>query len=136
MAISEAEDPQLYIAALTVWREARGEPFQGKQGVAQVIYNRMTDTARRWPRTAIDVCKQHLQFSCWNSSDPNCTKYPEELDVSWQDSCKATMEIFAMQAADVTNGANCYYERHIPAPAWATPEKQTVEIGNHIFFRL
>lgn len=136
MKISEAQDPELYTAALTVWREARGEPYEGKQGVAQVIYNRMTDAQRRWPRTAIEVCKQRLQFSCWNPNDPNSHKFPLESDAAWKDSCTAVTQVFQMEIPDVTKGANCYYERHIPPPFWAEPEKRTVEIGNHIFFRL
>ncbi len=136
MELSEAQNPELYTAALTVWREARGEPYEGKQGVAQVIYNRMTDPQRRWPRTAIAVCKERLQFSCWNANDPNCNKYPEAADASWEDSCNAVSDVFDKRIVDVTHGANCYYERHISPPHWATPNEQTVEIGNHIFFKL
>ena len=136
MPISETENPELYTAALTVWREARGEPYEGKQGVAQVIYNRMIDGDRRWPRTASRVCKQPLQFSCWNENDPNSHKYPQERDPSWDDARAAVTDIFETRVTDVTHGANCYYERHISAPSWAAPEKRTVAIGNHIFFRL
>lgn len=136
MLFSETDDPDLYTAALTVWREARGECYEGKHGVAQVIYNRMTDPQRRWPRTANDVCKEPLQFSCWNSNDPNHDKYPNNGDTSWNDSCNAVNDVFGKRVADVTDGANCYYERHILPPYWATPEKRTIEIGNHIFFRL
>ncbi|MFA6359050.1 MAG: cell wall hydrolase [Candidatus Omnitrophota bacterium] len=51
--------------ALTVYAEARGEPWEGKLAVGFIIVNR----SRLWKKSIKDVCYQKNQFSCYNSND-------------------------------------------------------------------
>ena len=62
-------------AILTIYGEARGEPFDGKCGVAVVIANR----AEKWGKRVKDICLQKNQFSCYLSNDPN---YPKLLKIA------------------------------------------------------
>ena len=50
--------------AVTIWGEARGEPIEGKIGVAMVMRNRLI-AQYRGARTDVDVCTAHAQFSAW-----------------------------------------------------------------------
>jgi len=125
------------ITALTVWREAEGEPWLGKVGVAWVIRNRSLDAKKRWPRQAAAVCCQKFQFSCWNPGDPRSRAFPDEGSKPWLDSQRAVDAVFADVEPDPTGGAN-HYEA-LPEgkePVWAAKEKRTVRIGAHEFYKL
>jgi spore germination cell wall hydrolase CwlJ-like protein len=61
------------IMALTIWREAGGEPYEGKQAVGSVILERVDH--RDWDgRTIHEVCLWPYQFSCFLPDDPNRKK--------------------------------------------------------------
>jgi hypothetical protein len=56
----------LFMTAIAVWREARGEPIEGKKAVAAVIRNRA-----RLRNEALDaIVLQPYQFSSFNANDP------------------------------------------------------------------
>lgn len=120
------------IVAITIWREARGEPWDAQRAVAWVIYNRMRD--KRWPDDPVGVCHQRLQFSCWNSNDPNFYKWPAAADPSWLSCCKAWQE----SGGDPTSGANHYHSFSDTGdfPAWADASKITAKIGSFTFYKL
>ncbi len=130
----------VYVAAYTIWGEARGESSEGRAAVAWVIRNRLED--KRWPNNAVDVCLQPRQFSCWNPSDKNVAKL---ATVGWED--KRLKEAFAIAAitlltdltADASSGANHYlhyrWAQERP-PRWYRESKVTDKIGRHIFLQL
>lgn len=122
------------IAAITIFREARGESFDAQRGVAWVIFNRTRDAKMRWPRDPVGVCQQRFQFSCWNSTDPNYYMYPTSSEESFLSCCKAWEE----SGDDLTNGANHYHSFKDPAdfPKWADASKVTAKIGAFTFYRL
>lgn len=122
-------------AALTAWREARGEGEEGMRAVLWVIRNRMKDPAKRWPQTVPGVCFQKAQFSCHMVSDPNASLWPR-LDKSWDLARNLTGEVLEEGGDDPTKGANHYYATSITAPVWADEAKATVTIGSHRFYRL
>ena len=62
-------DAEILTLARTLYGEARGEPREGIEAVANVILNRVL--SNRYPNTIAKVCLQRLQFSCWNDNDPN-----------------------------------------------------------------
>lgn len=62
-------DAEILTLARTLYGEARGEPREGIEAVANVILNRVLSD--RYPNTIAKVCLQRLQFSCWNDNDPN-----------------------------------------------------------------
>lgn len=124
------------IPAITIWREARGEPFTGKVAVAHVLRNRASDPRRRWRNTTGAVCTQRWQFSCWNPQDPNALKWPKANSTAWLDSCAAWESSLGMP--DPTGGANHYHSIRDPTkyPSWAKARKRTTKIGAFTFYRL
>ncbi len=126
----------LFLAALCIWREARGESREAKVGVAQVIFARVADP--RWPNTPGEVVLQKLQFSSFNKTDPNSWKFPTPADSAWLESCdvvQATRPILGLPEAK--EWANHYHS--LPEgqePSWADPTKLTATIGAFRFYRL
>jgi spore germination cell wall hydrolase CwlJ-like protein len=143
----EAEEPkindQVDIMARTMWGEARNEGYKGMQAVANVIMNRVA--SKRWPDTPKAVALQRLQFSAWNSNDPNRALMEK---VTTQDSrFKMAVDIaykaYTGQIRDVTNGADHYLNvavtrqiRGGTLPSWVDFNKKTADIGRHTFLRL
>lgn len=130
-----------WLAALCIWREARGESLQAKTGVWHVIQNRVNDEHRRWPRSIPGVILQHEQFSSFNAGDPNAVRFPIPLapeSADWLAFLDAQLAVESPLNADPTNGANAYESLPEGAkrPSWATPEALTVTIGAIRFYRL
>src|SRR4051794_6025710 len=117
------------VAALTVWRESRGEPGDGQRGVMHVILNRRAD--KRWPDTIYKVCLQPMQFSCFNAADPTAVRWPLSSDAVWQ----SILEIVNDPGTDLTHGANHYHVTGL-RPSWTDANKITTVIGRHVFYRL
>ena len=131
-------------AILTIWGEARGESFLGKQMVAQIIANR----AVAWDKTVKEICYQRNQFSCYISTDPNYTKLLEIakdfegaikviVSLSW---CKKAWELNRNEVAKQLQGAE-YYRVHGTNEAWFTTQvktgrfKKVAEERHHEFFK-
>lgn len=74
-AICLTDDEKDKLAQI-IWLEARGEPFEGQQAVAEVVFNRMLSPA--FPDTLDEVIYQEGQFSTANniqSAEPTETQY-------------------------------------------------------------
>jgi N-acetylmuramoyl-L-alanine amidase len=128
-----------FLAALCIWREARGEPYAVKQAVAFVLWNRLNDPKNRWPKRLASVVLQPLQFSSFNANDPNATKLPDpthELDwEAWQEAQTALDSVYtANPGQDPTEGATNFYNSSIPTPSWAEG-KPSVKIGDLYFLK-
>lgn len=123
----------LIIGALCVWRESRGEPYIAKVGVWWVIKNRAA-AIHIGEDDMVAVVTKPWQFSSFNASDPNVTKFPRELDTAWLD----CLTIVEGTDADVTGGATNYHSLPdgVPWPNWADPSKLTVTIGKFKFYKL
>ncbi len=121
-----------HIAVLTLWREARGESWEGILAAAWAIRNRMSDP--RWADTAGGVTLQRLQFSCWNPRDPNRVKFPEPGDPKLAE-CEAAWIMSSGIGTDITNGANHYHSTAV-SPKWAAADKLTASIDHHKFYKL
>lgn len=131
-------------AILTIYGEARGELFIGKQAVAQVIANR----ADRWHKTVKAVCFDKNQFSCLISSDPNYGKLftiARDFKTALAQNrllreCAAAWEGDRSEAARKMDGATFY---RVPGTvnAWFDGQVEkgklvrTCQLGNHEFFR-
>lgn len=126
--------------ARTIWGESRNQPLNGQISVAYVIKNR----ARYRSMSISAVCKQPLQFSCWNEGDPNKAKI---LSVSL-DNSPTFIEAYGVACLvisgsipDPVNGADHYFTTKnvlnlkVWPPVWAHSMSQVAVIGDHTFLR-
>ncbi|MGI9503615.1 MAG: cell wall hydrolase [Geminicoccaceae bacterium] len=128
--------------ARTIWAEARGEGATGMEACAWAIRNRVYDEHGRWPSTYSEVCRQRLQFSCWNDNDPNRAPMikVDNRDTAFLTAQAIALDVITVRIRDSSNGANHYLthdlfrSRH--RPNWADPERITARIGNHVFLHL
>lgn len=123
---------QLYITqsdidlmAKLVYGESRGEPFEGKVGVASVVLNRTLNPS--FPNTIKDVIFQPKAFSCVKNND--IVANPDK-------SCyQAVFE--AIKGKDPTNKALYFYNPALTTCSWmkSTEKMDTKSIGHHVFFK-
>ena len=120
---------------MTVWQEARGEPFDGKVAVAEVILRR-TKLKYRSDGSIASTCLRDRQFSGWNNSDPNRIKAAtlDSMDPGVQDCVKAWTEA-ADRGSNLVPGATHYFNAHIVSPPWAKDAEVVAVIGNHTFLK-
>ena len=120
------------LAIVTIWQEARGEPYEGKLAVGEVIRNRMKRNYFSNGSVSGTVLRDY-QFSGWNVGDANRVPSVDiddgdstvrECISAWKDS----------SISSVANGAVLYCNLHLAHPSWAKPEKMVAQIGNHSFF--
>ena len=127
------------LEALCLWRESRGQSAAAQAAILAVIRNRATDSRNRWPKTSAEVVTQPWQFSSFNASDPNVTKWPTPKNAiewaAWQQCCNI---VETPLTADPTHGAT-NYESLPPGmakPGWADEAELTTKIGVFSFYRL
>jgi N-acetylmuramoyl-L-alanine amidase len=122
----------------TVYGEARGQPFRGQIAVAWVVLNRARHPSITWWGEGIaGVCLKAKQFSCWNPDDPNSPLVRAANDnmPSFIKATAAAALVLSGEMPDPTQSATHYHADSIPRPPWTVGAKQTVTIGNHIFYR-
>lgn len=132
-----AAEEDVTTLARTLWGEARGEGRDGMEAVAAVIVNRRNSD--RYPGGFAGVCRQPLQFSCWNANDPNREKMlrlPSGDDGTWTTCLEVANRAVAGDLPDPTGGALHYHAADI-TPAWVTGSpaaKATLRRGRHVFY--
>jgi N-acetylmuramoyl-L-alanine amidase len=121
------------LLALTVWREARGEPIEGKLGVANVVKNRVNAT--HLPDQWDTVMERRWAFSSLTApGDAMLVQWPVHTDPSWIDSMNAADRVFTLGGADNTQGATLYANLDVCTPEWLPNVTPTVKLGKHSFF--
>ena len=124
----------LICLALNVYHEARGEPEEGRVGVAWVVVNRAADPG--FPPTVCEVVIQggerlhRCQFSWWcdgRSDQPRDTE-------AWKAALVTAGMMVLGTVPDPTGGALYYHTLNV-RPAWRLRFKVTGTIGQHIFYR-
>ena len=132
----------------TLIGEARNQPIEGIIGVGFVIDNRMRASNKSYK----DICLAPLQFSCWNSNDPNyglITNLLSKLDTGEQiyehhyRQCIAVADcIINGDFIDNVHGAKNYVtlDRYAEAKklqrkqdTWIVNMKPVITLGQHIF---
>lgn len=125
-------DFNVSVAALCVWREARGESADGIRGVLHVIANRAKAGNKSWA----EIVYAKWQFSSMTADrDPQLELVPKTPDPIFEQCCELADLIFDNGEPDLTLGATHYFADYIPVPDWAASMKQTIKIGHHIFFK-
>jgi len=128
----------LEVFAKTIYGEARGEPYEGQQAIANVVMNRVNHGGW-WGSDVREVCLKPYQFSCWNIGDPNRTTI---MAVTEENAIYVGCIAIATDASnrhlnDDTNGADSYYAKSMPKPPrWAENLVPCAQIGNHLFFQI
>lgn len=120
------------LASVTIWGEARGEEYKGQIAIGEVIRNRMA--ARFFSDgTVAGTVARPLQFSCWNSSDPNRLKMlqVDRMDPIFKGCAQAWVE---SGQSDFSGSALMYHNKGM-VPQWASDFQMSCQIGNHIFYR-
>ena len=133
-----------WLAALCIWREARGQSLAVKNAIWHVIQNRTQDAQRRWPRTISGVIQQHMQFSSMTAAgDPNLVAWPVEpipgVDGSedWKAYLDCQTVVESPLNADPTAGANMYESEPADKPPyWVKDATLTLDLVNTRFYRL
>lgn len=120
------------LCALCVWREARGEGMLGKRGVAHVITNRVQHGG--YGLGFHGVILKPYQFSSFNASDPNSSKFPLDGEADWLDCMDAAKAVTQTAEEDFTKGSLFYFSPPLtaPPPAWG-PVEPMLTVGRLTF---
>lgn len=113
----------LLCVALTVYHEARGEPFEGQLAVARVVHNRAGGMPSRYCR----VVYQPGQFS-WVALKPRV----DTRSKAWASSIRVARSFRSFP--DVSHGAMFFHERS-DRPYWSRGMIRVARIGGHYFYK-
>ena len=117
----------VYWLALNIYHEARGEPLEGKIGVAHVTIARATK--RRLP--VIGVVKQKHQFSWYSDKNPDDIK-DHVAFVSCLEAAATAMD--QRLQGNTMSGVDHYHSVDVD-PLWNRNMTKIAELGDHIFYR-
>jgi N-acetylmuramoyl-L-alanine amidase len=125
----------IFMLALAIYREARGQDLAGKIAVGCVIRNRVQHPAwygRNW----FDVITKPYQFSSFNLNDRNSVVFGSAADAAWQESVAAALFVMG-GAPDPTGGATFYFDKTLDnnPPKWASSYVHTMDIGAFRFYK-
>lgn len=115
--------PDALCLAQTLWGEARGDRFQQRL-VSHVVLNR----AQNRRQSVCTVVRSPHQFAGYGK--PIDRGHPE-----WRESVEMAVLMLAVRKADVTRGANHFFDRNRGWPDWARGMRVTVRHGNHVYLR-
>lgn len=122
-AVISVTDDERNLLARLVEAEARGEPYEGKVGVAIVVLNRVL--SEEFPNDIRSVIYQKGQFSPVSNGSINCN--PSE------ESYQAVDEAVRRINAGNTLGSLYFYNPKLCASAFHESLTTTTVIGNHVF---
>jgi len=130
----------LLCLATAVFFEARGEPIDGKELVANVIINRVEHPS--YPDTVCDVVNQPKQFSYTHQLPQKVIKdrnSPKPLFYNSYHDKKAWEESKVVAKSVIDNGVvNPYilmYHTTTVDPYWSSHYEVAGLVGNHMFYR-
>jgi N-acetylmuramoyl-L-alanine amidase len=133
---------EISLLVLVVGREARGEIFAAKLGVAWSIRNRV-ERPRWWGHDWLTVIEKRAQYSSMeppSGKDPNLIVYPDLANQAWRECIEAAEAAYWESQPDPTSGATHYYDRSIDdhPPQWATDSssEHVRDIGNLHFYKM
>lgn len=124
----------------TVWGEARGDSVMAWVAIAHVITSR-AEIGKAHPHfgdgTLSGACLAPMQFSCWNSDDPNRAKMQalSVTDPAYIAIRAICMAVLRGVIPDPTGGATYYYAKGISVPFWARGKEPCYRTDAEYFFR-
>ena len=121
----------LMCMAVAVFFEARGEHYQGKEAVANVIINRVEDI--RYPNSVCGVVSEHKAFSYTHdglSDDPtHHTGYRDKI--AWVEAQGVAKDALEGNLLGMTS---THYHTTNVLPFWAKHYSLDTRVGNHLFY--
>lgn len=135
MSLDLQKASEVVFLALAVWREARGEPLEARQAVAEAIMNRVKRPSW-WGKDVMSVVFKKWQFSSLTDpNDPQLTTWPYSA-AAWRECLQIAEMAVDDELPPYAPGADSYYDISIPPPKWATPETFVVQLGRIRFHNL
>lgn len=122
-AESKAAKDNLYLLAQLVCGEARGEPYEGKVGVAAVILNRTMD--KRFPDSVAGVVYETNAFESVSNG---------QIYAGTTDECYKAARA-ALGGWDPSHGSVFFFAPAKTSSAFIWSRPQVRQIGRHIFAR-
>lgn len=119
------------LMARLVYAEARGESYEGKVAVAEVVLNRVD--AKGFPNTVSEVVNYVNPRTGYYAFTPvQNGKIKNDAD---EDSTKAVYEALKNRNKNKTNGALYFSNIKKISTDWILTREQLFVIGNHTFFK-
>lgn len=110
--------------------ESRSESDEGVAAVIHVVLNRVNHP-KQWGDNVFDVVYQKAQFSyVWDGSAGKEMTEKQQIERL----SKIVVGVLTGEIKDNTMGAMFYHTRQV-SPRWRKKLKQTVVVGNHIFYK-
>jgi len=114
--------------------EAKGENYEGKVAVANVIKNRVAHSG--FPGDVCGVVTQRRQFSYRDDGKPTLVLKNKIEEESFKESARIALLAVNDSLADNTGGADHYYAHNKVEPYWKDAATHSKVLGNHTFVRL
>lgn len=129
-----------YLLALVAYREAGGEPPEGRLAVMHTILNRAAHPCW-WGKTPYEVITAPEQYSSMTHlGDYQTIKFPKLTDLTFAACLQMAGDVLDGQTQHPAPGADSYYaswmDRKGMTPKWADASKFVKQIGNHKFYNL
>ena len=121
--------------ATGIYFEARGEPTEGQQAVAQVILNRV-----RAPAFPDSICgvvyhNQHMRNRCQFSFTCDGIRDRVNSKKHWKRAQKVANDLIDGEVWLRTVGSSTHYHADYVSPPWRRKMTKLDKIGRHIFYR-
>ena len=115
--------------AATIWDEARGETFEGRQMVASVIWNRGGGTADGM----VAAIKKPKQFSGWNGGQRPEVRIANKTDEAVWKECMAFAKAMLGGTFRPVTAATHYHNDKVK-PSWRLNLRFVKKVGRHLFY--
>jgi len=126
---------ELFLLALTVWREARGESEEAQAAVAHSILTRANHPSW-WGNDIVSVITKRWQYSSiTDPRDPQLTNWPHLADPSWEKAISIAEGVLSGTIPNPSPEADSYYDTSIPPPYWTKTSQQIAKIGRLCFYK-
>ena len=132
---------EIVLLGLTLWREARGEPYEAKIAVAHTVKNRL-DHPGWWGNDWISVLTKKWQYS--SLTDPNdkqLTSWPKADEHVFEECLTIAERVVTGMYNSPLKGIDSYFDDSLQGdlrPKWARehPERFVGKIGRLNFYNM
>lgn len=132
----DIQQTEISFLALLIWREARGQPFEGMVAVAHTVRNRV-EKPKWWGTDYLSVIGKKWQYSAMTApGDPQLILYPKSDDKEFIVALHIAEAVIDGRIEHPAPGADSYFAITIDPPEWATQDKFVRQIGAHRFYNI